>query len=251
MGTKHTWTNADGLTRYGGPRAPETDTQEKAVDKEIGKTDVADTIVLQDSVTLSIGCVWNGTWASRPAFGSYPQGTRIFVTDLPPGRGSVFVAGATMWLPESGEVTVGYSNIPGTAITGTTGTVTQDLVTIPGGLLGPNGVLVIEGTISCTTNANNKTLQLRLDSGGTPVRVFGATLNNIPAMSFQAFMWNRGAENSQSIHYNIPAGIGAGGTFEQTSLNTAVNQTLTFLTVLANAADTARIERWAVKARPF
>lgn len=37
MGTKHTWTNADGLTRYGGPRTPEGNnaTAEKAVDKEV------------------------------------------------------------------------------------------------------------------------------------------------------------------------------------------------------------------------
>lgn len=37
MPSKYTWTTPDGLTRYGGPRTGETDAQEKAVDKEIGK----------------------------------------------------------------------------------------------------------------------------------------------------------------------------------------------------------------------
>ena len=37
MPSKYTWKTADGLTRYGGPRSAETDAQEKAVDKEIGK----------------------------------------------------------------------------------------------------------------------------------------------------------------------------------------------------------------------
>lgn len=205
----------------------------------------------QDPTTGALACAWSGPWAARPALGTVPAKTRIFVTDIPSGIGSVFIAGATTWLPEAGEVVLAQSNVPGTPVTGTTAIVTQPLVTVPGGLLGANGMLILEGTFSYTNNANNKTAQLRFENSGSPVRVFSVTQASIPAHSFVAYLWNRGADNSQSFHYNLAAGIGAGGTFEQSSMNTAVDQTLNAILMLTNAADTMRLERWAVRARPF
>lgn len=70
MGTKHSWTNSDGLRRYGGPRTPEGNnlTAEKAIDKEItpsapvsggGNEDLI--VALGDSITWRSNITAAGT----------------------------------------------------------------------------------------------------------------------------------------------------------------------------------------------
>lgn len=190
------------------------------------------------------------TWANKPVASSANRNMEIFVSDIPVGIGSRFVSNGSMWVPIGGEVVLGQSGVAGADVTGTTSSVTSDLLTIPGGLLGPNGALIIEGAYSMTTNANNKTTQMRFASG--PTRVFGATLGaSVPAVSFRSVLQNRGSESINTIHYNLASGIGGGGTFEQSTLNTSVDQVLQSLIQLAVGTDTCKLERWAVVARPF
>lgn len=200
-------------------------------------------------VTLMVP-VYEGTWVGRPAVGSVPIGSRMVITDVPVGRKTEFFSTSTMWIPVGGEIVLGQSGVPGVAVTGTTSAVTADLITVPGGLLGPNGTLIIEGTFSSTSNANVKTLQVRFATG--PVRVYNAGVaTGVGGASFRAVFANRGSESVNMIHDQIISGTGGGGGITASTLNTSVDQVIQSLVQLAVGTDSVTLERWAVIARPF
>jgi hypothetical protein len=195
------------------------------------------------------GLVYTGAFAGIPGAATVPLGSVAIVTDTPAGQETIWRAGPTIWRPEGGEVILGQSGVAAAAVTGLVTAVTTDVVVIPGGMLGPNGQLIVEGEFSTTNNANNKTLQIRFESG--PVRVFGVTIANTSSLTFRAVMTNRGSLNANRIAYNSTSGLGSAGTAENTALDTSVAQTLRCLIQLAVGTDSATLERWTVAVRPF
>ena len=191
-----------------------------------------------------------GAWADRPAASSVPVGTQIYITDIPVGGRTAFYAGATVWYPEGGEVVLASSGVAKTAVTGTTSATSQTLMTIPGGILGPNGSLIVEGHYSMTNNANSKTLQISASTGN--VRLYGAAATSVGQVVFRATMTNRGSEVQQIVQENTFAGSGGGpGSPHIGAQDTTLDWTLRNLIQLAVGTDTVTLERWAVVARPF
>lgn len=121
-------------------------------------------------------------------------------------------------------------------------------VTIPGGLMGLNGLIEIISLWSMTNSANNKTPRIRL--GGIAGTVFHAPIFTTIA-TYQAYcaIRNRGAVNSQVSH------AAAAGTLFGTSasavttgaINMAVNQDLVFTAQLALGSETLGLESYAIK----
>jgi hypothetical protein len=211
------------------------------------RAEVADASYIETSYVTP---AYVGAWANRPAPGSVPLGTPIHITDIPAGGRTVFYAGATLWYPQGGEVVLGSSGIALAAVTGTLSSTSQTLMTIPGGLLGPNGSLVVEAHWTVTNNANTKNLQLSSSDGNC--RVFSAAATNNGQVTCRATMTNRANETQQIVQENTFAGTGSGpGTPHIGGLNTTVDWTLRSLTTLTNIGDSSTLERWAVVARPF
>lgn len=129
------------------------------------------------------------------------------------------------------------------SVTGTTAETTLASITIPGGMMGANGVLRIAPIWSLTNNANGKTLQIRL--AGTSV--FSAALPSVGGYQGIATVRNRNSATSQLT----TSGGAYGSVFVNTAtINTAVDQVLTITATLANAADTVTLEGYTVEILP-
>jgi hypothetical protein len=120
-------------------------------------------------------------------------------------------------------------------------------VPIPGGTLGPNGVLRVSAEWSNTNSANNKTFRVRLGGlAGTSVRAIVLTTTLLYRDMFQVH--NRGVENSQITH-NISSSptsttTGALGAF---AIDTSVSQDLVFTGILALGTENLTLESYLVE----
>ena len=115
-------------------------------------------------------------------------------------------------------------------------------VTIPGGSMGPNGVLEFFGRFTETNNPNNKTLIIRMS--GTPF--FQAGDSGKPGREVALRAQNAGSVGSQKLGWTgtaLPLGsISSSAVLATSSFNTDVDQTLQIVVTLANAADTFTLE---------
>lgn len=142
------------------------------------------------------------------------------------------------------------SGVPLT-LTGTTTETTMETVVIPGGVVGPNGSVRITSYWSCTNNANNKTLRIRLGSiAGTsymaPVISSNAVVHQVTIIR---------AANSQSSQkgYNPGSfgGLGANsGNGVTSSVDMTVNQNLLFTGTLAVGTDSLVLESYTIEILP-
>lgn len=128
------------------------------------------------------------------------------------------------------------------AVTGTTSETTLYSITIPGGALGPNGVMRVESLWKVTNNANNKTCQVKF--GGTAFAAPVLTTSN--AFRGVVTIMNRNAQNSQVAAPNTYAADGAMGT-EGTNpltaaIDTSTDKTLALTGTLGNSADNITLE---------
>lgn len=139
------------------------------------------------------------------------------------------------------------------SITGTTVETTLGTVLVPGGILGPNGMLRLVSWWSYTNNANTKTLRSRL--GGQ--QVHGKAETASVAVRYTSFFANRGSE-AVNLSFASTGSSGPGMADNSTStssyslpaINTAVDQSLIFTAQLANAGDTATLEGYLVELMP-
>lgn len=192
--------------------------------------------------SLGAAALVNGrptTWANRPAANSVPVGTRIIATDL---GNRQFYSNGTLWLP-AGSPVLAQSGVA-SSVTGTTAETTLASIVIPGGLMGPDGVIRINAGTTQTSNANAKTYTVRL--GGVSVVQLNAA--NGAAASIAIAIANRNSQASQYVRNTSHAATTGVGT--TVSVNTAVDQTLTISATLANAADTATLESYTVEVLP-
>jgi hypothetical protein len=118
-------------------------------------------------------------------------------------------------------------------------------VTVPGGAMGPNGILRITSLWSHTNSANAKTP--RVEFAGTPY--YGGSFTTVATSRMSRAIANRNAANSQ-------VGAPAAGTFNwgsstdaltTSSVDTSVGQDLVFSGQLANSGDTIALESYLVE----
>lgn len=133
------------------------------------------------------------------------------------------------------------------SVTGTTTETTLATITIPGGMMGQNGMLRLTTLWTLTNNANSKTLRGKL-GGGTffaPVNTGNGSYNGI------ATLRNRSSASQVFLSAGNPtiAG-GAGGPAVTLAIDTTVDQPLLITAQLASATDTATLEGYTVEVLP-
>lgn len=129
------------------------------------------------------------------------------------------------------------------SVTGTLAETILAPIVIPGGMMGLNGVLRISASWSFTNSANTKTLKAVL--GGTALASLSKTTQGGDEWFFP--LRNRGSLSSQTQSNNV---IPSGGGPLPRSINTAIDQTLTFTGTLALGTETITLEGYTVEVLP-
>jgi len=121
-------------------------------------------------------------------------------------------------------------------------------ITLPGGAMGPNGLLRITSVFSFTNSANTKSMRYRL--GG----LAGAALMSVSSTTSASMMTQRLVQNrnSQASQVSGPPGFansfGASGNPAATSsVDTASDQTIAITGQLASSSDTITLESCLVE----
>lgn len=132
--------------------------------------------------------------------------------------------------------------------TGNTNNTPLRVVTVPGGMLGPDGMLKVTATYSANNNANTKTPRVRLGASS----LFSAGLNAWTTLTVHLMLWARASETSQVC---TPINVGnIWGSSAQavvlTTFDMRQDQTISIDSQLANAADTMTLEAWCVELLP-
>ena len=113
--------------------------------------------------------------------------------------------------------------------------------------MGANGALRLSSNFSMISNANTKTPDILF--GG--VGVLGGTLSITanPAATASALVRNRGSQALQTTGpFGVSAGTGFGG---RNSVDTSVNQNLSFTGQLATATDYIILDGYTVEVLPM
>lgn len=136
-------------------------------------------------------------------------------------------------------------------LTGSVAETTMRSVTVPGGLLGLNGVLRVSAAWSYTGSVNAKTLRFKL--GGTTFAQAdnSATAANVTGAG-RFILSNRGALNSQLGNPAFSMGLSYAGTqaFTTAAVDTSIDQVLTVTGQLASAPELLRLERLLIEVLP-
>lgn len=127
-----------------------------------------------------------------------------------------------------------------TSVTGTTTETTLASVTIPGGTIGPNGLVEVLLGATMTSNTNAKSVRVRL--GGTEVQLV-VIATAVAGFRGSFGITNAGAQNAQFALTGGASGYGvyAAGV-NRMAVDTSVDQSLTITVSLASAADTFALE---------
>lgn len=130
--------------------------------------------------------------------------------------------------------------------TGNTTETTLATVTVPGGALGPNGVIRIWVTVSGPNSANNKTLRVKFDGNAA----LTATFTTVVSDTLQRDIANRNSASSQvcSFAAGSTSSFGTNTTALTTlTVDTTIDKNITFTVQLGDGAETIVIERYAVE----
>lgn len=135
----------------------------------------------------------------------------------------------------------------GSAYTGVTSAQAALTFTMPGGLLGANGVLQIDGFIAYNGSTNNKTTTVKMGAS-TMFSLVQATAAT-KCYQFYLQIQNQGAANAQATQNT---GVTGASTVVNTytALDTGVNQTITFNITQATATDWTSIESFSAIIAP-
>lgn len=135
------------------------------------------------------------------------------------------------------------------SLTGTTTETAIISVSVPGGAMGPNGLLRVTTQWSCTNNANVKTARLRIGGiGGTAV--YGAALTSTAGAFMQRNVANRNSQSSQVFSF----GTASANSFTTVTtaattatLDTSATWSLVLSGELAVGTDTISVEQYIVE----
>jgi hypothetical protein len=131
------------------------------------------------------------------------------------------------------------------SVTGTTNETALATITVPGGLMGPNGILRVFTQWTTTSSANVKTLRLRVGGiAGTAYAApsqttvasvivdFSLSNRNSNASQVGSIMANRGTDGLQTMAVNT------------STIDMAADQTVVITGQLATGAETITLERY-------
>jgi len=179
------------------------------------------------------------TWANKPAIA--PQGQIICITDIGE-NGSLWRGDGTKWVRL--HTIVFYSLPANVSLTGTTTETTLATVTIPAGLLGSNGKIIVYPLWTMTNSAGQKSFKLKL-GGQTCYQVSLTTSAHSASL---LLVRNFNSVSAQKTSTGLSAGLGATtATISNTTVNTAIAQDLTITGQLANGTDTMTLEGFFVE----
>ncbi len=124
----------------------------------------------------------------------------------------------------------------GTSVTAPANTAENTLqsFTLPGGSLGANGFLRLTALIECTDSAGTKTFWFRIGGVNIMATVFGA--GNASAFYEQVF-FNRNSQSANGYQNGNTARGPSAGLMVSTSINTAIDQTVSLVAAKSNGAD--------------
>lgn len=133
-----------------------------------------------------------------------------------------------------------FSNGAAASVTGTLVETTLATFIIPGGAMGPNGVLVIDSLWSYTNSANAKTLKITF--GGTAFWNIGPTTTS--GNRKMLFIYNRNSQSSQIGYRSAGTGSTGGNTGNGTTaaIDSSANVTVNLTGTLANTGETIQLE---------
>jgi hypothetical protein len=134
------------------------------------------------------------------------------------------------------------------SVTGTLAETTLASVTIPGGLMGPNGSLRITLLWSNTNNANAKTVQVKIDGQ----IVSSANQANNASYQHLVIVHNRGSQSAQvMMRSSQVGGLAQNSTGTTvTAIDTSIDKVITFTGTLGVAGDTITLEGYTVEILP-
>jgi hypothetical protein len=154
------------------------------------------------------------------------------------------VATARQNLGLGSTVTILAQTAAPASVTGTTVETTLGTVTVPGGTIGPNGVLRISAQWTYTNNADVKTIATYFGSSKI-LTLAGSTQASLTVI--------RTIRSRNSLTSQITESLGSAGPSTSSgvstalAVNTATAQTVTFTAALANVADTVTLEGYTVE----
>jgi len=135
-------------------------------------------------------------------------------------------------------------------LTGTVNLTVLGRIGVPGGRMGPHGLLRVTTFWSMTNNANNKTPSITFQNvgGGGAVGYVNQAIASVISLNHQLYISNRAAENSQLGQSNSTLTYGgSGGTIITSAVDTSQDSELVLAGQLANAGDSLTFERYLVE----
>lgn len=167
-----------------------------------------------------------------------------------PGGAHTFIYVPSVgWRRTSGSPQVIEQNWVGaTAPANDTNENTLFTTTIPGGVMGANGVLMIRTKLDCTSSANTKTFRARL--GGTLLCTVSAA-SNVAAVGIVWDICNRNSESSQIGTNGTGGAYYATGTTSTASIDTSADATLTITAQKATGTETVTFHGVSITLQRF
>ena len=191
----------------------------------------------------SIGVPTEYTWETKPAASSVRANHVIFVTDI--GNGSYFISDGTYW-KKVHPVKLYTTGSTATTVTNTTAETQVASFTLPGGVMGMNGILRLCPMFSHTNSANTKTLRIKLGAATAITQAFGG------AGSASAYgiltIRNLNSQSSQKSTQGGNLGVGTTSSAIGTSAaDTSADITVSLTVQMGALAETITLEHLFVE----
>lgn len=185
-------------------------------------------------------------WSNRPAASAVPAGASIRIIDVGLPCGIVMTSDGANWLA-AGQQGLARSSVA-VPLTGTTTETVLATVTIPAGLLGMNGGLIVYSTWTTTNSANTKTPRVRF--GGAAGTIYGATgLTTTASYADVRRIRSRNSASSQVGGTSTSGGIGtvaSGAAIVTSALDMTAAQDLVLTAQLGLGSETITLENYEV-----
>lgn len=191
----------------------------------------------------SIGVPLEYTWATKPDASSVRANHVIFVTDI--GNGSYFISDGTYW-KKVHPVKLYTTGSTTTAVTNTTAETQVASFTLPGGVMGMNGILRLCPIFSQTNSANTKTLRIKLGAATTITQAFGGS-GSASAYGILTIR-NLNSQSSQKSTQGGSLGVGTTSSSIGTSAaDTSADITVSLTVQMGALAETVTLEHLFVE----
>lgn len=162
------------------------------------------------------------------------------------------IATVSTGLPDPSLLTPRIINQSAVAVTAPANTneTVLETITVPGGVMGPNGSIRITSIWSFTNNINAKTPRLRIGGAGGTV-VWAPSAASIAVLTGHRYIFNRGVQGSQVAG---PIDVNGYGTSTGALVTAVIDTSQSFDLVLsgqkATAGDTLTLEGYSVEVLP-